>query len=47
LILAKVASTLIVLDTSAPKASDSLLITATDAPKAKTRALVSLGLYPS
>ena len=38
-ILAKDASTLIVLETSAPKASESLFITATDAPKAKTRAL--------
>ena len=38
-ILAKDASTLIVLETSAPKASESLFITATEAPKAKTRAL--------
>ena len=38
-ILAKVASTLTVLDTRAPNAWESLFITATEAPKAKTRAL--------
>ena len=44
-ILAKDASTLIVLETSAPKASESLFITATEAPKARTRALEALGVF--